>query len=50
MISYLIPDGATVSTVKGRVQAVGVALLFTYAVRHYLSSLTLYARALLLLS
>ena len=31
-MSFVIPDGATISEVKGRVQAVGVALLFTYAV------------------
>jgi len=31
-MSYIIPNGASVSTVKGRVQAVGIALLFVYSV------------------
>jgi|688.fasta_scaffold1012847_1 hypothetical protein len=49
-MSFVIPDGATISEVKGRVQAVGVALLFTYAVNSFLSSLILYAKASSLLS
>jgi hypothetical protein len=49
-MSYLIPDGASVATVKGRVQAVGVALLFTYSVNPFLFSSTLSVKESLLLS
>jgi hypothetical protein len=35
LTTYPLPDGASVSTVKGRVQAVGVALLFVYSVNPF---------------
>ena len=31
-VVYYTPDGADISTLRSRIQAVGVALLFTYSV------------------
>lgn len=44
-VIYYTPEGEDISTLRGRIQAVGVALLFTYSVHlHFNSRSTSYVR------